>query len=611
MKKFITIPGFKGGISNSLFDPIEKQTYQSTKGLDVFTHPNILEPLVARGFDAAGSSTSKLFSVTLGSDGYYYFVGNNGAGKYEITRTNTLSASSTLTSMGVSASSAPDTTTPPLGYGLMEYSGYMYARTSTTVASRLLMSGGFTYTDSWQSTLTHFGPMLNHQGLGAAYFAGSNKISKYVETGTAWTAAALTLDSRSWIVSLDAYERWVVIGARQNNLGNLDTGNSKIYLWDGSATTVDDVWDLSDTGLQAVRNVNGTIYALCVNKVSAKYATTRLWKRVGGGWEKVYEMPHGNTIGNLYSTFPIQDSAVEVHNGILYWGYDAKLNSATDTLPIGNYIYAHKNGVTTQYLIPGQGTSNVMVSCFRFLGGRPFIITNDKNSVYKLEHELAVTDGTKISNGVYESNAFALNAGLRAKIRKIYINHEPLPASTGFTVQLRHFGDYPFGSTVTPTKAFTVSIASPGKFTRTAHGFATGDKIRLLTTGALPTGLSTDVTYYVRPDASLTAANEFWVYDTYAHAVAGGSTGRVDTSGSQSGTHTIDPWVDVFGPQGNAATSGLTQSTDNATYTEVSSPDFKECRYAQLRIKFDEVSGTTAPSILFPIIIELDVPETT
>ncbi len=91
-----------------------------------------------------------------------------------------------------------------------------------------------------------------------------------------------------------------------------------------------------------------------------------------------------------------------------------------------------------------------------------------------------------------------------------------------------------------PTATFTVTIASPAVFTATAHGLVTGDKIKLSTTGALPTGLTPGVTYYVIV-AGLTA-DVFRVSATYQGSA-------VNTSGSQSGTHTF---------------TGLTTSGDDA-----------------------------------------------
>lgn len=78
----------------------------------------------------------------------------------------------------------------------------------------------------------------------------------------------------------------------------------------------------------------------------------------------------------------------------------------------------------------------------------------------------------------------------------------------------------------------TISIASPGVVTLSAHGFVTGDAIYLTTTGALPTGLSANTIYYVIYVSSST----FKLATTMANAQAGTA---INTSGSQSGTHSI------------------------------------------------------------------------
>jgi hypothetical protein len=78
---------------------------------------------------------------------------------------------------------------------------------------------------------------------------------------------------------------------------------------------------------------------------------------------------------------------------------------------------------------------------------------------------------------------------------------------------------------------FTVTIATPAVFTRTAHGLAVGDAVVFSTTGALPTGLTAGTTYWV---SNVVDANTFRV-----SATKGGSD--VNTSGTQSGTHTVTP----------------------------------------------------------------------
>ncbi len=84
-------------------------------------------------------------------------------------------------------------------------------------------------------------------------------------------------------------------------------------------------------------------------------------------------------------------------------------------------------------------------------------------------------------------------------------------------------------------KTATMTIANPCVVTLTNHGLRDGFGVVLSTSGALATGLTAGVTYY----AKSTGVNTFNLYDTSANAIAGGTTGRVTTTGSQSGTHTI------------------------------------------------------------------------
>ena len=89
----------------------------------------------------------------------------------------------------------------------------------------------------------------------------------------------------------------------------------------------------------------------------------------------------------------------------------------------------------------------------------------------------------------------------------------------------------------------TVTIASPGVFSATAHGLAANDAVILETDGALPTGLTADTTLYYVISTGLTA-DAFRVSTTI-----GGSA--VNTSGSQSGNHkfteaTKEPGIPVI-----------------------------------------------------------------
>jgi hypothetical protein len=73
----------------------------------------------------------------------------------------------------------------------------------------------------------------------------------------------------------------------------------------------------------------------------------------------------------------------------------------------------------------------------------------------------------------------------------------------------------------------TMTIATPGVITDTAHGFSAGQAVAFITTGTMPTGITAGTFYYVVSPTT----NAYSV-----SATVGGSA--IATSGTQSGVHT-------------------------------------------------------------------------
>jgi microcystin-dependent protein len=82
---------------------------------------------------------------------------------------------------------------------------------------------------------------------------------------------------------------------------------------------------------------------------------------------------------------------------------------------------------------------------------------------------------------------------------------------------------------ITKSAVATITIATPGVVTWTSHGLSANDPVRFTTTGALPTGLVANTTYFV-VGASITT-NTFQL-----SATSGGAA--IATSGTQSGVQT-------------------------------------------------------------------------
>jgi len=79
------------------------------------------------------------------------------------------------------------------------------------------------------------------------------------------------------------------------------------------------------------------------------------------------------------------------------------------------------------------------------------------------------------------------------------------------------------------TGIVTISIANPGVVTFNSHGFLGNEAIILQTSGTLPSGLSVNTIYYV----NYIDANTF-------HLASSPGGGNITTTGSQSGTHTLN-----------------------------------------------------------------------
>ena len=117
-----------------------------------------------------------------------------------------------------------------------------------------------------------------------------------------------------------------------------------------------------------------------------------------------------------------------------------------------------------------------------------------------------------------------------------YVNDVVIAGDVDSTTAIRGIGK----STYDQAKSLgtvTVTIASPGVATLTTHGLILGDTVKFTTTGALPTGIVSGTAYFVIT-AGLTA-NDF----QFA-ATSGGAA--INTSGSQSGTHTLHRLTPFF-----------------------------------------------------------------
>lgn len=112
---------------------------------------------------------------------------------------------------------------------------------------------------------------------------------------------------------------------------------------------------------------------------------------------------------------------------------------------------------------------------------------------------------------------------------KVLIPGQMYGTTTNDNASSGNIGEYVQGVATNSAANVTITIASPGVVSETAHGRGLGSPVTFSTTGALPTGLTSGTVYWVIP----IDANSYKVATTIANAIAATA---VNTSGSQSGT---------------------------------------------------------------------------
>lgn len=511
--KIIIIPGFQGGIADSLYDDLSRQTYQSAQDLAVYddlktlmpVYPAFTDVALPTQFTSPGDITVVNFKNFIKtSDGYYFL----GTGVVAAT-TNTIlyKAGSLVASPSWTKKAGSNGDNSFCGIAMFKDGLYFQIQNSLKRYGDLSGSQSLTTAGSLSDNTERFGDIIAHKALGRVYFAhGINtqyKVGWY--DGTTFTEGALNIGVGLAITNLDQAGNFVLVGVRPVN----DSSKSYIIVWNGSAATIEDIIEVGDVGLQGFRNHGGIIEAITTGVPTTTAQFTQRIFRGGLG----SDMQLDREIKGLNSN-AINANAITVSGNGLFIGFANAniytMNSKDHKIP--EFLSDFRSLSPT-----AQAAGNTVIKSIRDTGSEIVVNWTDTTSG-SVEH-IYVTGGVQAtpSTGVYESNVFPLNGGLPDKIKRIILNHKGIPTSCGFTVQIKQLANYPWGSTVP----------------------------------------------------------------------------------------SLDTYQDLLTPEGSGSSTGKTQSTNNACVTEIAGNElFKECRYAQIKIKFDEVTTTAFASIVFPIIIE-------
>lgn len=205
---------------------------------------------------------------------------------------------------------------------------------------------------------------------------------------------------------------------------------------------------------------------------------------------------------------------------------------------------------------------------------------------------LVITCGTTSNGGgnVVSNQFIPVTA---QQTRQYMLTVKGSDATVPINAEVRWFND----AQTAVTQTATMTIATPCVVTATgAGGAAVQDGSGVVFTnsgGALPTGVVSGTTYFTR----WVSGDTYHLYDTAANAMAlASTTGRVNTSGSQSGTHTIS-----INSTAIISTASVSPTTDRLVVRRIKAP--AGARYAKIKLELPATGSTSGDVLYFDSVI--------
>ena len=560
----ITVNRFDGGFSD---DPREVSSNKGAliKHFDIFSNPNKLTPFRSTEADTSTSVSStdleqyRVQDYQLGLDGKLYGLGRAAGSAVP----KVFSKADPTTGNWTIESTAEGTGALIRGC-FIEWQSAWWMFSGTTDVSKWTIGSTFTNSVGTVGTITSVA-----QGLVGAdnnlYLFYNNKVVRVSPAGVATDNVFSAIPSDMRIVSACRWGSFIAIGCAYgtSNTG-IPSGRSQVFIWDMvTTTTANDVIDWGEGALKVLGNIEGRIVGVSNKYLSNNIGLTkgamvvRMW---GGGQAKVIKEVVANQIvttdsGTLAAPVTRFPRNVVIKDNRMYWAASVPFGLSTSTestFHLGIWGFGRKNvnsdyALTIEYVEEATDTSNYFINSIGNAGNYWFI-SHSAESAGKVTKTDDAANFTITS--IYDTQIFTLgDSSVTKKLLGTTLTFEALPAAgvarlfykkdaeTAFTRIFTHGTDDSLSHSAVRVEigsdTVTMTIASPAVVTLTNHDLVAGQAIIFRTTGALPTGVTAGTTYYVKSTGL--AANTFQF-----SATAGTDGTAVDTSGSQSGTHTLE-----------------------------------------------------------------------
>ena len=396
-------------------------------------------------------------------------------------------------------------------------------------------------------TYTNVAQGLVHSKDDILYVPIDNKIYKN-DNGT-WSLA-LTLPTHFVVRSICEFGDNIGIGMAP--LTGAVVGQSRVFIWDRdtSLTTLSETIPWEEGQLNILGVVDGFLIGISLsgnsttrfnNRIIVRYLAGN--KSFGYRAEKLFEILSSST-GTV--ALPLAKQFIE---GRLHFMMRAYINGAQrdgvwslGRNPEGGWVLAHERTPNNDTAI---STGNLQT--FFYVGDylfQSYVNSAGDFAVSKTNDSLSFTHISIYESKIFSGEKDGYDASYYKDLKEITVTTEYMPTAGQIILQARTDEATAWTTIFVNTtnnsishsainfenRTATMTIASPAVVTLTAHGLLAGDKIYFTTTGALPTGVTANTAYYVISAGLATDTFRF-------SATSGGSA--VDTSGSQSGVHTL------------------------------------------------------------------------
>lgn len=581
------INDFRGGVSNDPRDPREN-VCRMVSNFDVLTNPKKMTPYRATesGNNGAVVINVRNFALarTTGTTHHLYALGRGPSsnvtqiGRKALTTSGVPDLSDATWSAVSAGTGTPSADTfvayrnQDKIYGLQGGTSiFEFDPTASTITNQIF---AVTYTNHAQG--------LVHSKDDILYIPIDNKI--YRKNAANAFELALTLPAHLYITSICEYGNQIAIALAP--LSNQQSGQSRVYIWDRdtSLTTLSETIPWEEGLLQVLDVVDGYLVGISISgNAVVRFNQKIIFRYLSGSQVEGYRAEKLFEIQSTGTSVTAQLSiAKQIQDGKLFFMMVANINGAVreGLWSIGRvgdrFSLVHE-------LTPNNATATSTGTMRNFfLVGDYRFIAYDEAGTYTLRK---TDDSNNYTTSIWEKRFVTESPTETKRLLGVGVSIEPLDTAADNTLVnllMKVDGETSFkrifrwtasgdqdvsheAINIEPREqTVTMTIASPCVVSLSAHALVADQKIAFTTDGALPTGVTAGREYFVI-SAGLTT-------DTFRFSETKGGS-AVNTSGTQSGTHTLSRW-DEF-PQYREIEFRI-ESIGGTDLVEITELNFKE-----------------------------------